>query len=241
MTTPIPAPILERHDGVIVVREDLIPGGGKARLVPAILGDEREVVCGGPFCGGGPYALAIVGQARQIRVSLFYAQRRHLHPLQFAAQAAGATLHFVPYGYMTNVQARAREYAARARARFLPLGFDMPEAERAYHDVMRAACVEAGPVDEVWCATGSGLLARCLGRAFPEARVRAVAVSGAPQHLRHDWPANVEFEATPYRFEQPVKDEAPFPCHAYYDRKAWFPALDAAKRGARVLFWNVLW
>jgi Pyridoxal-phosphate dependent enzyme len=240
-----PAPVLQTHEGVVVVRDDLVPGGSKARFLPYLIEGASEVVFGGPFCGGAPYALAILGQRLGIRVTLFYAARKVAHPLQTAAQAAGARLEWVEAGRMGVVQARAREYAAKAGALFLPLGFDVPAAEAPYVEAMgtvRGAL--GGPPAEVWCATGSGMLARCLGRAFPEAAVFGVTVGLASRHGAQALPPNVRLVPTFYRFEQAVREEAPFPCHANYDRKAWLAARAARRRrraSGTVLFWNVLW
>jgi hypothetical protein len=239
-----PPPVIEMHEGVTVVRDDLVPGGSKARFLPLLIRGAREAVFGGPFCGGAPYALAVVGQRLGIPVTLFYAQRKRLHPLQAAAQAAGARLEWVPAGRIAHVQKRAREYAAAAGARFLPLGFDAPDAEGPYLAAMRAVRDQIGVPGQVWCATGSGMLARCLGRAFPEAAVYGVAVGLASRHDAQDFPPNVRLLPTLYRFDQAVAEAAPFPCHAHYDRKAWLGARAAAsgrRAGTHVLFWNVLW
>lgn len=239
-----PPPVLETHEGVVVVRDDLVPGGSKARFLPYLIAGHAEVVFGGPFCGGAPYALAILGQRLGVRVTLFYAQRKVLHPLQAAAQAAGARLEWVPAGRIAHVQARARRYAAEAGAFFLPLGFDVPAAEAPYLAAMATVRALVGPPAEVWCATGSGMLARCLGRAFPEAAVFGVTVGLASRHAAQALPDNVRLVPTAYRFEQAVREAAPFPCHAHYDRKAWLAARAQARSGrARgpVLFWNVLW
>ena len=56
--------------------------------------------------------------------TLSYAKRKELHIRQKKALLNGATIYQVPYGYMTNAQAKAKRYAREHGALVLPLGFD---------------------------------------------------------------------------------------------------------------------
>lgn len=232
------APIIERHADALVVRDDLLDGGSKIRFLPFIVGDASEIVFGGPYCGGAPYALSVWGRRKGAKITLFYAKRRHLHWRQEAAFRNGATLYQVPAGRIAVVQKRARDYAAEAGALFLPLGFDVKDATAPFEEVMRGVRQQVGPVDEVWCATGSGMLARCLGRAFPDAAVKAVAVGLASRHKAQDFPSNVEIVRCPYHFADECKTAPPFPSCKNYEAKAWEQML--ARRRGSALFWNVL-
>lgn len=231
-------PALEQHGRFLVVRDDLLEGGSKMRFLPFLCEGADELVFGGPFCGGAPLALSVLGKQSGRRVTLFYAKRAALHRRQLQARTNGARLVGVSPGYMSNVQAKARAYAERAGARFLPLGFDRPEAEEPFVAAMEEVRRRAGGVDEVWCCAGSGMLARCLGRAFPEAAVHAVAVGLASRHGAQAFPANVKLHPCGLRFEEESRAAAPFPSCPNYDRKAWALAEFAAK--GRALFWNVL-
>jgi hypothetical protein len=177
-------PIVERHANISVVREDLVDGGSKARFLPFLIRGARHIVFGGPFCGGAPYALSVVGRRPGIRVTLFYAQRKreNWHPNRVRARENGATIFQVPCGYMTNVQKKARTYARQHGALFLPLGFDVPQAAEPYVEIMRGVRRSLGTPDQIWCATGSGMLARCLGVAFPESLVTGVSVGLGALH-----------------------------------------------------------
>lgn len=238
MTQPWEAtPVLEQHGRFVVVRDDLLPGGSKTRFLPAVITGHREVVYGSPFCGGAGPALAFVGCALEIKVTLFYAARRELHWKQKAALDFGAQLVTVPAGRMSVVQARAREYCQSYGAKLFPLGFDVPEAEAPFVAAMRKVA-EAVDVDEVWCATGSGMLGRCLAIAFPEAHVHAVAVGLRSRWEAQAFPPNVTIHESGCRFEEEARAAAPFPSCPNYDRKAWHAA-QALSRTDRALFWNV--
>lgn len=236
--TAFPLPVVEEHEGVSVVRDDLLPGGTKVRFLPALISGAREVVYGSPFCGAAAVALAVAGATLGVRVTVFYAKRKALHRRQKAAWAAGARIFLVPHGYMTNVQAKARAYAEMTGALFLPLGFDVPAAAEM---LVEAACEvrrRVGSPDQVWCATGSGMLARCLAAAFRDSEVVGVAVG-----LRSRWaakaaPANLRIVDAGVPFEEEWRAPAPFPCCPNYDRKAWVRC--AASSRASRLFWNVM-
>jgi hypothetical protein len=231
--------VLQRYaPNITVVRDDLLSeGGSKLRFLPFLVKDAKEIVFGGPFCGGAPLALAVLGQTSGQRITLFYAARAQLHWRQRRARDRGAQLRFVRPGYMSNVQAKARAYAAQAGALFLPLGFDVPAAEAPFVAAMIDVRKRVGDPDEIWCCAGSGMLARCLARAFPSSTVRAVTVGLASRHEAQPFPANVQLVATPYDFDEQTRTSAPFPSCGHYDRKAW-EACRTHGRG-NVLFWNV--
>lgn len=225
-----------------MLRDDLLDGGSKTRFLPFIIEGAAEVVFGGPFCGGAPWALSVLGRrsAGRLKVSLFYAKRKELHGRQRLAIANGASLHFVSPGYMTNVQAKARAYAKEAGALFLPLGFDVPAAEEPFVEFMRQVRKRLGGVDEVWCCAGSGMVARCLSKAFPDSGIHAVAVGLASRHAAQEFGPNVSLYPAPYSFEQPARGAPPpFPSCPNYDRKAWEQFAARRKPASRALFFNV--
>lgn len=221
-----------------MLRDDLLEGGSKTRFLPYLLDGAKEVVFGGPFCGGAPLALSVLARKLGFKATLFYAKRSELHRRQKMALANGADIFQVPFGYMSNVQAKARAYAAERGALFLPLGFDLPEAEEPFVEVMQAVRKQTGAPNEVWCAAGSGMLARCLGLAFPDSHVKAVAVGLQSRHGAQAMPPNVELLPASMPFAKPEKRPAPFPSCPNYDRKAWWRC--AAERKGSALFWNVL-
>lgn len=233
---------LERHHGVLVAREDLVEGGAKMRFLPYLVAGAKSVVFGGPFCGGAPYALSVYGRHTGTPVHLFFARRRRMHRRQLAEIANGAHLHLVPPpAYMTVVQARARAFAESTGARFLPLGFDVPAAVDPFVRFLRGsrpALERDGPIDQIWCATGSGMLARTLGAAFPDIAVHGVVVGLASRNEAQNYGPNVRLHRVPWKFEQEVTFAAPFPSCPNYDRKAWL-LCKRIGRGRR-LFWNVL-
>lgn len=226
------APQAIEHDGVLVVRDDLFPGGTKARFLPLLFEDADEVVYASAAEGGAQTALATVAAQLGKRATIFVAKRAQPHPRALMAKRLGAKVMQVSPGYLSTVQARAREYSRQAGARLAPFGVDMPEAIEAIAEAARSIEIEP---DEIWCASGSGVLARGLASAWSNARRHVVQVG---RTLTANEVAGATIHVYPLPFGRGAKTKPPFPSDPHYDAKAWEQC--AARKGpGRVLFWNV--
>lgn len=223
-----PSPEIVEHDGILVVRDDKMPGGTKARVLPVLFDHHGEYVYASPVYGYAQVALAHTAQAHGKRATVYCAARKQKHPRTIEAQKAGARIVEVPAGYMSVVQARARLYAQAAGARLLPFGLDDPAFIEALAAV--AASLDVKPT-EVWTVAGSGVLSRALQLAWPEARFFAVQVGAVPSV------GKAELFTAPEKFEQDAKQPPPFPSCSNYDAKAWRFVRQHARPGA--LLWNV--
>lgn len=228
-------PTVVDYDGIRVVRDDLFPGGTKARFLGMLFDGAPEVVYASPAEGGAQTALATVGQQRNIPVTIFVADRKIPHARALMAKALGARVCLVRPGYLGVVQARAKSYCAQSGARLIPFGADVPEAIAA---IAAAARSTGERPDEVWCAAGSGVLARGLARAWPEADRHVVRV-GRPISAKDVAGATIHDAGIP--FEREAKMAPPFPSDQHYDAKAWAIMMAARPRrtGRTILFWNV--
>ena len=157
MTTPVVAD----HFGIRVVRDDLFPGGTKARFAGRLFDGVDEVVYASPAEGGAQTALAVTAERLGKLTTIFIAKRRAPHARTLMAKAHGAKVYQISPGYLNVVQARARAYCAATGARLAPFGFDLPWAIGA---IAEAALATGEAPEEVWCAGGSGTLARGLAR-----------------------------------------------------------------------------
>jgi len=170
--------VIKEHDGVLVVREDLIAGGTKARVLPVLFDGAEEYVYASPVYGYAQIALAHAATANGKKALIFCARRAKPHPRTLEAYAAGANVFQIDVGYMAVVQARAREYCkATAAAKLLPLGLDDPAF---ISELARIAAALPVKPTEVWSAAGSGVLTRALQMAWPKAQVNAVRVGKVP-------------------------------------------------------------
>jgi hypothetical protein len=228
----LPAPITVEHEGVLVVRDDLFPGGTKARFLAMLFNGAEEVVYASPAEGAAQVALATVARNLNKRATIFVARRAKPHPRTIEASNLGAKVVSIAPGYLSVVQSRARQYCAQTGARLMPFGADMPEAITA---IAAAACAIGIKPDEVWCAAGSGVLARGLAAAWPDARRHAVQVGRTltPREV-----AGATIHVYPAPFGREAQSRPPFPSDAGYEAKAW-ELMTSRKGVGRVVFWNV--
>jgi hypothetical protein len=221
-------PVLQEIDKVLVVRDDMLPGGTKRRALPALMQGSREYVYASPVYGYAQVALAHVARESGKRATVFCAKRSVKHARTLEAEAAGARIIEVPCGYLSVLRARARQYCAVSGAELLPFGLDTPAFIEALAEVARSLRVNP---PEVWTVAGSGVLTRALQLAWPAARFVAVQVGAVPNA------GHAEVIKAPERFEQNAKLRPPFPSCSNYDAKAWRFVRERAGPGA--LFWNV--
>lgn len=228
----MPDPMVVEHDGIHVVRDDLAGGGTKARFMVKLFEQADEIVYATPAEGGAQSALAWAARAMGKRATLFVAKRAEPHPRALLAKSLGATIYQVSPGYLNVVRKRAQAYCAATGAVHAPFGLNTPEAIETIAAAARSTGLEP---DEVWCASGSGVLARSLARAWPKARRHVVQVG---RTLTKDEVAGATIHVHPLAFGQTCRTRPPFPSDPHYDAKAWETA--KARRGAGlVVFWNV--
>lgn len=222
-------PVIEMHDGVAVVREDLFPGGTKARFIPQLFNDADEVVYATPAQGGAQFALAFCAHQLGKRATLFVAQRAQPHARALEAKRLGAKIVQIDPGYLVVVQSRAKQYCEATGAKLAPFGMDLPEAVETIAEAARS--LDEKP-DHVWCSGGSGVLGNALRRAWPDAQVHVVMVGRDTQPV-----AGAEHIRFPKPFDWKAP-QPPFSSDPHYDAKAWL-ILNTRPKTGRVLFWNV--
>lgn len=233
MGSPVtPAPIIITHNTITVVRDDLFPGGTKARFLPLMFEGVVELVYASPAEGGAQTAIATVARNLGKRATIFVAQRGKPHARTMMARRLGAKIVEVPHGYLNVVQSRARVYCEETGATLAPFGLDLPHFIESITE--SAKRIEFEP-DEVWCAGGSGVLARGLSAAWPNAEHHVVQVG---RTLSNNDVAGGTIHIAPLAYSKPCPHLTPFPSDPHYDAKAW--TLCSAQHGSgKVLFWNV--
>jgi hypothetical protein len=228
-----PNPIIEKHNNIFVVRDDLIAGGTKSRYCEYLFQSYDHVVYATPAFGGAQVALALCAKLAGKRCTLFTAKRKTPHRRTVQAYNYGADVYMVPYGYLHVVQSKAKKFAKDKNAHYLEFGADEQQAINLIGDAGRYVFDQIGDVDEVWSASGSGVLTRGLQNSGVNADFHAVQVGKPPKHGK----AKLHKYPKPFQFES--KFRTPFPSCPNYDRKAWEYCL-RLKGDGNIVFWNVM-
>lgn len=223
-----PPPVIDTVGSCQVLLDNLLLGGTKQRVVLDLLKGGLEYVYASPAYGYAQVALAVGCQALGVQATVFVAKRNNPHPRTLLAKKLGAKIVQVPYGYLSNVQSKAKDYARLVGAQYLGFGFDTPAMQTALAKV--AADLPISP-KQVWVAAGSGTLSRALQIAWPDADHHAVAVGKDPDV------GGATLWHAPEAFSKPAKDPPPYPSCDNYDAKVWQFAKRHAHKGA--LIWNV--
>lgn len=232
---PFPKPTLEidRKTGVTVVREDLVDGKARAGsfLVQSVRADTLVYVA--PRYGHAGIALAKLAKRYDKKLVLFMPACKEISAAQAAAIELGAIPIFARIAAMPNLNALAKTWAeSQKNAVFIPLGLR--------HKLVTAVIVRTAheclprDTDHMWCAVSTGVLARALQIARPEAVMHGVAVS---RNIQAGERGNMELFSHPRAFAQDAKTLPDFPCASNYDAKAY--EVMSPFESATNVFWNV--
>lgn len=259
---------IERHEGVYVLRDDLLPGGTKSILLDSILDPQKKYyVYASPVYGGFQIALAKYVKALNDSIAqskyrttakkavIFTAARKDYHDNTIEViRNEGEVIH-VPNGYLSVTQARAREFCDRNKlAQYIEFGAKTNKAKEVLIDRVKQVISHFKAIngngnepDEIWCAIGSGLLFESIVAATSKTCVCGVIVG-------KDYKANQDVINTHYygsirprtalfrydrSFDKPARIKPPFPSMSNYDAKTWEICQQTAT-GKNILFWNVL-
>lgn len=204
-----------------IQRDDLIAGGTKRRaldlLIPTL--SATDIAYAGTIFGHGALALAHACEAAGKRAHLYLSCNDDTHPMIARINQTNAVIErCAPLPVQQMLADATGDYV-------FPLGFDTPE----FHEAMATALktIDLPQHSELWVSAVSGTMARALKVAYPQARLRVVAVAHS---------ADGEFHA-PEKYHQPARTPPPYPSCPYTDAKVWQFAQEYAAPDA--LIWNI--
>jgi threonine dehydratase len=227
---------LEKHNGITVLRDDLLTGGTKSILMPSIIGEENEYVYASPVYGGFQIALSAYCQKVGKKATIFCAKRKVKHDNTLKCIEYGANIIEVPYGYLSVVEKQAKDYCEATGAKKLVFGANSMENKILIGNRMREIIKQLDrEPKEIWCAIGSGTLVDSILMATDNAKVYGVQV-GAEYKKEHDRLTVLKYHKS---FDKVSKHKAAFQSVPNYDLKA-FEYCEKYKSSDDVFFWNVL-
>ena len=233
---PYDAPEVKIHEGIRVVREDLMTGtkvrGGDC-LISKLPDTIDTIVYVQPRTGLAGVSILDVAKRYGMKVKLFMPSSKRISLHQACCIEQGAEPSFHRIAAMPNLNLIAAKWAAEnPNAFFVPLGLK--------HELVTAGLVKtASAIKEpeiVYVATSTGVLTRSLQIAWPNAEFVSVCVSRNMKagELGRANPISekLEFQATEKSANLP-----PFPCVETYDGKVW--KYIPKNTDKDILFWNV--
>jgi hypothetical protein len=246
----------ENQTGMYVLRDDLLPGGTKSILLDSILkrgatppSEINEFIYASPCYGGFQIALSIFCKNNNKKATIFCAERKIRHPNTEICIQNGANVIEVPYGYLSVVEKRSREYVRDSTLQknseggvlgepLVPLkiafGANSPEtiniiASRAKRVIETFSEIYGTPPHEIWCAVGSGTLISGIIQAVAEMQgkegsegspLKIYGVQVGKEFKDTNYP-NVTILVYPKPFEYASKLKVNFPSMPNYDLKAF--------------------
>jgi len=231
--SPYPDPVVTSHNGVRVVRDDLITGSkvrGGDLLVSRV--EEETLVYVQPRTGLAGVSLLDVCSRHNKNLTLWMPASKRISVHQACCIERGCDPRFARIAAMPNLNKIAKEWAAENGAFFVPLGLK--------HELVTAGIIHAAlqipEPEEVWTVVSTGVLTRALQICWPNAKFHAVAVA---RNMKAGELGRAEVISAPEPFTKAIKteEEPPFPSVNTYDGKAWRYIPKNSDRD--ILFWNV--
>ena len=127
-TSSLPKPIIKEHNGIKVVRDDLLDGGTKRRaftMYVASRPDVKEFVYASPRQGYAQLSLAYACHdlGRKCTVTVPKGEKTWL---TIEAEKLGCNIIQVPMGYLSNIQHKARVYCEETESHLIPFVVTIP-------------------------------------------------------------------------------------------------------------------
>ena len=232
---------IKKYNGINVLRDDLLPGGTKAVLMPYILKGNDHFVYASPVYGGFQIALSIYCKENNLKSTIFCARRKNWHSNTVLAKIYGANIKECYPGYLSVVEKKAREYCEETGATKLKFGANSEKSINILSNRMEQVSKKMGDEpDEIWVAIGSGTLVDSILKGTKTAKIYGVQV-GAEYEKSHERLTVLKYHKSFDKKSTLIKD---FPSIENYDLKAWEYCLNHYKiypiNNKNVLFWNVL-
>ena len=230
---PNPTIIQTIHDGVTVVRDDLITGT-KVRGADLLMSKIKEDIVAyvQPRTGLAGVSILEVAKRHNKKVRLYMPSSKRISHHQACCIERGADVSFHRIAAMPNLNKIAAEESKKNGHYFIPLGLK--------HELVTAGLVKIArsipEPDEVYTVVSTAVLSRALQIAWPNAKFTAVAVA---RNMKAGETGRAKIISAPEPFTKSIKEEdmPPFPSIGTYDAKAW--RYIPKNTGKNILFWNV--
>lgn len=237
---PHGTPTVVNHEGINVVRDDLI-AGSKCRFADLLVQSIKEdtIVYVQPRVGLAGVSILEVAKRYGKKVVLFMPASKRISTHQAVCIERGAVAKFYRIAAMPVLNGIAKKWAEKNGAYFVPLGLKHELVVACAAQVARdiTTYYKMSP-DVCFVATSTGVLVRGLQIGWPDTQFYSVTVA-------RNMKAGELGRAIPIieakDFAQEERELPPFPTVKTYDAKVWkyVKQFKEANPNANVWMWNV--
>ncbi len=238
---PLPLPMVTEHEGIKVVRDDII-NGSKCRFADLLVQSIKEdtLVYVQPRVGLAGVSILNIAKRYNKKVVLFMPSSKEISHHQAVCIERGAIPKFRRIAAMPNLNKIAKEWADKNGAKFIPLGLKHELVVACASRVAMNISDHYGVPDVCFVATSTGVLVRGLQIGWENTKFYAVTVA---RNMKEGELGRAEPIIEPLEFAQSEKkvNLPPFPTVNTYDAKVWKYALEFKKANPHlnVWMWNV--
>lgn len=232
---------IENHYGIYVVRDDLLIGGTKSILMNHIdKPNITEFVYASPVYGGFQIALSAYCKSIGKKATIFCAKRINKHVNTLKCIDYGANIIEVPFGYLSVVEKKAREYCLdKKNVEKIVFGANSDENKKIISNRVKQVLEQIKP-DQIWCAIGSGTLISSILMSVDDS-IKVFGVQVGAEFIPDKEYPNLTIFKYPKSFDKESKILIDFPSTPNYDKKAFEICLKCnIDTDKTILFWNVL-
>jgi hypothetical protein len=236
----LPEPKLISHQGVKVVREDLVlKGGAKSRAGEFLISKVKKstIVYVVPRVGHAGVAIMELSKLYNKDVIFFMPACREISDHQsYIINMGPKNVEFARIAAMPNLNRIAKKYADENGYEFLPFGLNHPYTIAGFVRTCENILKNYKEPEEMWSVVSTGVLTRGLQIGFANTIMKGVAVA---RNMKQGELGRTEIISEPLPF---IKDEKkinlpPFNTVPSYDGKAWKYIPKNSEKD--IWFWNV--
>jgi cysteine synthase len=228
---------LYKYKNLTILRDDKLIGGSKSRFIKDLLDMNKK---GFIYCslGYGAFQVALSQICKEIgkECIIFSPDKKNKDINSKLVIENGGTVNFIPYGYMSVLNKRARDYNDYHNNQYqiLTFGADSEEAIDSISKTMKQIITILNyEPQHIYCSVGSGTLLKGILKATEKSIIHGVIV-GKDFTIQHE---RVKLIKYPKKFNYLSKLEIDFQSNKNYDRKALEIALEDNIENS--FFWNV--
>jgi hypothetical protein len=236
----LPDIVVKEHEGVKVVREDLVlKGGTKTRAGEFLMSQIKKntVVYVVPRIGHAGVAIMELAKLYNKDVIFFMPACKEISDNQAAIiKMAPKEVIFERIAAMPNLNLMAKKYAEENGYEFIPFGLNHPLTIAGFVRTCENMLKNYNEPEELWSVVSTGVLTRGLQIGFENTKMRGVCVA---RNMKHGELGRTEIVSEPLPFlKEEKKENLPnFNTVPSYDGKGWKYVPKNTERD--IWFWNV--